>query len=240
MKIAILSDVHANLPAFRAVLKDAETQGCEQVYHAGDLIAIGPYPAEVIDLARSRGVRCVRGNHEEWIEKGLPLDPLPSMSDGELMHHHWTHSRIDKPRRDFIRTMPQAINETIDGVRILIVHFALGDDDKSMKNVNPNGTDEEILEQFGTVVADLVCFGHLHNRRLSQAYNGTHFLNPGAVGCAHDAFACYAIIDVFQGDFRIEARRVFYHRQALLARYDKLQIPDRQFIRKVFFGVPAR
>ena len=58
MKIAILADVHANLPALRAALADAEQQGCERLYHAGDLIAIGPYPAEVIDLARLRAVRC--------------------------------------------------------------------------------------------------------------------------------------------------------------------------------------
>jgi putative phosphoesterase len=237
MEIAILADVHANLPAFRAVLADAEGQGCKRVYHAGDLITIGPHPAEVIDLARSYGVRCVQGNHEGWIERGLPLDPIRAMSDEELMHQHWTHSRLDKLRKDFIRALPHTICETLEGVRVLIVHFALGEDAKSFKNVNLNGTDEEILDLFGKVDADLVCFGHLHGRRFNQAHSGAYFLNPGSVGCTHDGLADYAVIDVFHGAFQIAQRRVPYERQALLARYDELEIPDRRFIRKVFFGV---
>lgn len=53
IRVAILADVHANLPALTAALADARTNQCERVYHAGDLIGIGPYPAEVVDLARA-------------------------------------------------------------------------------------------------------------------------------------------------------------------------------------------
>ncbi len=236
MKIALLADVHANLPAFQAVLADAEAQGCECAVHAGDLIALGPYPAEAVDLARSHAVQCVQGNHEEWLERGLPIDPLPIMDDEELMHQYWTHSRLDQPRRDFLRALPHAINERLEGVRILVVHFALGEDGKSLKSVNPRGTDEEILDRFGEVDADLVCFGHLHGRRFNRAYHGTHFLNPGSVGCSHDGNADYAVIDLYRGAFQITPRRVPYERQALLARYDKLEIPARDFIRKTYFG----
>ena len=120
----------------------------------------------------------------------------------------------------------------------MVVHFALEEDSKSLKSVNFNGPDEEILDCFGQVDADLVCFfGHLHSRRFSTAYNGAYFLNPGAVGCTHDGVADYAVIDMFRGAFQIAQRRVPYDRQALLARYDELEIPARQFIRKVFFGV---
>lgn len=52
MRIATLADVHANLPALTVVLADAHEHGCERFYHAGDLIAIGPYPGEVVDLTR--------------------------------------------------------------------------------------------------------------------------------------------------------------------------------------------
>jgi predicted phosphodiesterase len=125
-RIAILADVHANLPALSAVLADAQQRGCERVYHAGDLIAIGPYPVEVVDLARASGMICVPGNHEAWVTTGLPPDPVPGLQDdGELMHQHWTHSRLDRARRDFIRGLPWAISETIQGVRLAVVHFAL-------------------------------------------------------------------------------------------------------------------
>ena len=67
MRIAMLADSHANLPALTAVLEDIHRRGCERIYHAGDLIAIGPYPAEVVDLAMANGMRCVLGNHDELL-----------------------------------------------------------------------------------------------------------------------------------------------------------------------------
>lgn len=86
MRIALLADIHANLPALTAVLADIQPRGCERLYHAGDLIAIGPYPAEVVDLAMSTGMRCVQGNHDELLLKGIPQDPTPGMHDDERMH----------------------------------------------------------------------------------------------------------------------------------------------------------
>jgi predicted phosphodiesterase len=56
VRIAVLADVHANLPALVAALADARQRGCKRIYHAGDLIAIGPYPSEVVDLARAIGL----------------------------------------------------------------------------------------------------------------------------------------------------------------------------------------
>ena len=68
-------------------------------------------------------------------------------------------------------------------------------------------------------------------------HHGVHFLNPGSAGCSRDGLADYAVIDLAQGIFQVIPRRVPYDRQALLARYDELEIPARQFIRKTFFDV---
>jgi putative phosphoesterase len=237
MRIAILADAHANLPALSAALADARRCGCERVYHAGDLIAIGPYPAEVVDLARSSGMACVQGNHDAWVTTGLPSDPIPGLQDDdELMHQHWTHSRLDKARRDFVRGLPHAISETISGVRLVVVHFALAADGCSFRDVSPRWGDAEILDLFADTPGALVCFGHLHERRFNRDYDGRHFLNPGAVGCSHRSEASYAVVDVTNGSFAIEERRVAYERGPLLARYDELEVPARNFIRKAFFG----
>jgi predicted phosphodiesterase len=137
-RIAILADVHANLPALAPVLADARQRGYERIYHAGDLIGIDPYPAEVVDLARVNGMLCVQGNHEAWVTTGLPPDPVPGLhDDDELLHQHWTHSRLDWPRRDFICGLPHIINETIQGVRLTVMHFALAADGRSLVEVSP-------------------------------------------------------------------------------------------------------
>ncbi len=238
MRIAILADVHANLPALAAVLADAHARGCERIYHAGDLIGIGPYPGEVVDLARASGMRCVQGNHEAWVATGLPPGPVPGlMDDDELLHQHWTHSHLDRPRRDFIRGLPHVISETIQDVHLTVVHCALAADGRTLVDVSPRWSDAAILDLFAETPGDLVCFGHLHERRFNCAYQGRHFLNPGAAGCNRQPEATYAIIEMTDGHFAIEERRVAYQREALLARYDALEIPARDFIRKVFFGV---
>ncbi len=238
MRIAILADVHANLPALAAVLADAHACGCERIYHAGDLIALGPYPGEVVDLARASGMRCVQGNHEAWVTTGLPPDPVSGlMDDDELRHQHWTHSCLSRPRRDFIRGLPHMICEMLQGVRVTVVHWALAADGRSLVDVSPRWSDTTILDLFAGTAGDLVCFGHLHERRFNCEYQGRHFLNPGAAGCNQRPEAAYAIVDISDGRCEITERRMAYDRSALLARYDALEIPARDFIRKVFFGV---
>ena len=237
MRIALLTDIHANLPALTAVLAAIQPRGCERIYHAGDLIGIGPYPAEVVDLAMSSGMRCVLGNHDELVIKGLPLDPVPGMGDDELMHQHWTHSRLDKPRRDFIRGFPYMLQEEIEGVQLTVVHFALTQQGNAFKPVNFRGSEEEILGLFADTPGQLVCYGHLHGQRVNRAYGGRHFLNPGSLGTGAQAEAAYAVIELREGCFEIELRRVPYEREELLARYDRLEIPAREVIRRIFFGI---
>ncbi len=237
MRIAILADIHANLPAITAVLADLQPRACERIYHAGDLIAIGPYPAEVVDLAMSTGMRCVQGNHDELLLKGIPLDPTPGMHDDELMHQHWTHSRLDKPRRDFIRSFPYLIRDEIEGVALTLVHFALSPAGDAFQPVNFRASDEEILALFADTPGKLICFGHLHSRRFNREFAGRHFLNPGSVGTGHQAEASYAVIDIHAGAFTIQEFRVPYDRTALFERYQRLEIPARESILKAFFGV---
>ena len=72
MRIAVFTDVHANLPALRAALEAIRARGCEAVFSTGDAIAIGPYPAECLDLLLGTpGIECVKGNHEAWLVNGL-------------------------------------------------------------------------------------------------------------------------------------------------------------------------
>lgn len=238
MKIAIFSDIHANLPAFTAALQDSKKHNCERIYHAGDLISIGPYPAEVVELAESENVQCVLGNHEQWVIHGLPLKPSDDIQEGELRHQHWIHSRLSQKHCHFIRSMPYHITDTVEGVRLQIQHFALLPLEQGFKVItSPNLPENEILRLFERADIDLICFGHIHPRKFNSSYHGCHFLNPGSVGCSHDSHASYAIVDLSSGKFEIKIRYVYYDRNELLEKYDLFEIPDKKLIKKCFFGV---
>jgi predicted phosphodiesterase len=77
-KIAVMTDVHANLPALQAALSAIKREGYDLLVHTGDAIAIGPYPAEAVDLLLSiPDSILVMGNHDAWFADGL-FDPRPS------------------------------------------------------------------------------------------------------------------------------------------------------------------
>ncbi len=236
--VAVLTDIHANLPALTAVLAEVARLGCERIYHAGDLVDIGPYPAEVVDLARACSMICVRGNHEAWLMGDAPVGLGKGLRDeNEMQHELWTLSQLDQAQRDFICAMPPIISETIDGVHLSMVHFALAADGRSISDVSPLWSDARILDLFARTPGALICFGHLHERRFNRIYRGRRFLNPGAVGCSPRGEARFATVDIASGRFRIAEHRVTYDREPLLAAYDALGVPARDFIRKVFFGV---
>jgi len=237
MRIAVLSDIHANLPALSAILSDLSRRNCSRVYHAGDLIGIGPYPAEVVDVVRDAGMICVQGNHDQLLSTGIPLAPTPDIDDSEIRHEHWTHSRLDLDQKEFVRGFPYIVQDLLEGVDLTVLHFALTPSSAAFVQVNHRGTDEEILDAFAGTPGALICFGHIHPRKFNRQYLGRHFLNAGGVGTSHDSTASYAVVDVNNGSFNIELCKVTYERNALLKRYDVLEIPARDFIRKIFFGV---
>ena len=106
MRIAVITDAHANLPALEAALRAIDRLGVDAIYHGGDAVAIGPHPAECVDLLAARGVACVLGNHDEWYAVGMP-EPRPAwMSLGEEVHQRWTHSVLGEERRATVASWP--------------------------------------------------------------------------------------------------------------------------------------
>lgn len=88
MNIGIFQDLHANLPALKKALEVFRDHQCSRIYHVGDLIGIGPYPKEVIDMALSiPEMEFIMGNHDHWYTYGLP-QPIPDYMNGEEVAHH--------------------------------------------------------------------------------------------------------------------------------------------------------
>ena len=99
-RVAVCTDAHANLPALRAALTAIDRLGVDAIYHTGDLIGIGPYPAECLDLLLRRAdARCLMGNHDAWFAFGLPAPRPPWMSEGEWEHQQWVHAQLDASLR---------------------------------------------------------------------------------------------------------------------------------------------
>jgi putative phosphoesterase len=220
MRIAVVSDIHANLTALDAVIADAQAVGVDLVVHAGDLMGGGTRPAEVIDRIRELGWPGVFGNTDEvvWnpglVAEKLPSDQFLEMRDALLAYTiPHTLAAIGDERLAWLRALPLRWS----GHDLTVVHA--GPDD-AWQILGAGATDEVLTRAFGGVGTPRLVYGHIHVpfvRRLPQLI----VVNAGAVSLTFDGDprARYAVID---GD-RVEIRRVAYDVEkeiALLARSD--------------------
>jgi putative phosphoesterase len=235
MKIAVITDLHANLPALRTALKAIHKEGCDVVFHTGDAIAIGPYPAECIDLLLDTpNIQFVSGNHEAYFVDGLP-DPLPNwMSDGEVQHQHWTRKRLGSQLRSALAQWPYTVECEFEGIKTVFVHYGLRSSGQDFVPIIRHPTVADLDEMFERHSARLVFYGHTHSS--SDIQGKARYVNPGSLGCCNEAVARYCVAEFERGRLTIKHRRVPYDDSELFRVFEQRKVPARQFLYQAFFG----
>ena len=238
VRIAVLTDAHANLPALRAALAEAERLGAEAVYHTGDLIGIGPYPAECMELLLGRpDTRLLMGNHDEWFAFGLPAPRPGWMSEGELRHQQWVHAQLDARLRPVVAAWPYEERARVGDAWVEFLHYPR--DPRTGGFLAPRGLGDpaEADRLFGARDAAVVCFGHDH--AAYDVQGRCRYLSPGALGCSKEAAARFALLEARRpGEVEVTLRAVPYDARGLLAEFDRRDVPERDFIRRVFMPAP--
>lgn len=238
MKIAVITDIHANLPALRAALHAIHEEGFDLLVHAGDAIAIGPFPAECLDLLFDvPNARFVMGNHDEWFAHGLPYPQPTWMSDGEVEHQQWTHGQIDPKLRSTVAQWPYRLHYEFGGVSTTFVHYPL--DVSGCKFApfmkNPTATDlDKSFALFAPNPSSLNFYGHNHHS--SDIEGQARYVNPGSLGCFTAPIARYAVVEYQSGGYRLEHRQVPFNDLELFNAFEQRRVPERAFIYRAFFG----
>lgn len=212
MKIAILSDIHANLPALRAVLSHLDGVMPDRVVVAGDIVNRGPDPRACLDLMLEKADRhrwrLMRGNHEDYVLH--VLDRFPRLADWEkkvCAHTLWTRERV-AGRLDAIAAWPDRIELTgPDGGLIRVVHASMHGNRVGLYEF----MDDAELHDKTAPHVPVLCTGHTHIpfvRRLGDRL----ILNAGAVGMPfdRDPRASYAVITWTEHGWQPEIIRVPY------------------------------
>lgn len=239
MRIALLSDIHANLPAFEAVLEDMERQKPDAVYCLGDLVGYNVWPNQVIGLIRKHGIVTIAGNHDLKVSKILP-------SEGECSKEQSSdhaYKLVGSKERDYLLTLP----------RHLKLEFALNNDilDMLLVHGSPRSINEYLLEDLPEQYmikmvrefkADILCFGHSHkpyHRVINSGGSGKghyhHLINTGSVGKPKDgdARACYVMLTIDQqvtltnpDGIQVEFIRVKYDVEKAAQAVELSMLPD--------------
>ncbi|MBN2451781.1 MAG: metallophosphoesterase family protein [Lentisphaeria bacterium] len=120
-RIGVLSDVHGNLPAFRAVLAKLDEEACDLVVCLGDIVGYGPWPAECVALVREREIPCVLGNHDEYVTLLMDLR-VERLREDVKTSTRWTQGQLPMDALKWLSQLPLRL----DAEGFSAVHGAFG------------------------------------------------------------------------------------------------------------------
>jgi putative phosphoesterase len=214
MKLAIVSDVHSNLHALEAVMKEIDRIGPEMVACAGDLVGYGAFPNECCEILKARASKTVKGNHDCAVLEKDPSGANPYAARAIL----WTADIISTESRRFLEGLSTESRFPFEGKSIAMFHGSPANVDDYVFEYD---ADDELVE---STEADVLILGHTHIPCIKRLESGL-FINPGAVGQPRDGEwrASYAVLDSETNECSI--RRVPYDLTAAAEAIRKAGLP---------------
>jgi len=237
MRIALLSDIHGNLPALEAVL--AALDGPDRhdaIYHLGDLVGYAPWPNEVVALLRERGIPGVAGNYDSTVATRYEHcgckyeDPHQAVLAHES--YVWTLKHASEATRNWLGTLPFRMDIRPAGGHQggTTLHLIHGNPILNTVYWTEDRSDEfclKMADRLGARSGDVVAFGHTH-KPWHRVVEGTHFVNTGSVGRPKDGDwrAGYVSLAMGEEGVTVAFRRVAYDVDRAAAAVRESTLPD--------------
>jgi putative phosphoesterase len=227
MRVALIGDIHANLPALEAVLAHAESQDIEAIWHVGDFVGYGAFPDEVVRLLRKRDdVLSIVGNYDlkvlafkkkkdKWQKKKQPA---------KYQAFEWAYENLSKKNRKYLRFLSQELRLKVKGNRILLTHGSPVSDEES---ITADTTEEHLNKLAQKAKADIIISGHSH-QPLARKVDDVWFINTGSVGRPDDGDprACYAVLQIESDQIEVNHYRVAYDIDRMVAAIHEHNLPE--------------
>ncbi|GCC11158.1 phosphodiesterase YfcE [archaeon] len=220
MKIAVISDVHSNLPALEAVLDET---GRVEVYSAGDLVGYNPFPRKTIALFREKRIKSVMGNHDYAMQH--ELSGMNTIAHKALV---WTKNTINREELSYLESLPIKLAEE----EFCIFH---GSPFNPLNEYVFPDIPEEILRNYLKAgKRDILILGHTHIPLVKEFEEGL-ILNPGSVGQPRDGLkeASFAFLDIDRREAEIV--RVDYPVEETARAIRKAGLPE-FLAERLFYG----
>jgi putative phosphoesterase len=228
-RVAVITDIHGNLPALEASLRAVDAIDVDAVFCGGDLVGYGPHPNEVCRLIAERRIPTIYGNYDYAI--GRELDDCGcayvTAHDRELGQQSvaWTLAHTDQRSKDFMRALPFDLRFELGDHKIHLVHG-------SPRKVNEYLFEDKPARLYERLAAaetdDVLVFGHTHKPWIHE-YGGVLFVNCGSVGKPKDGDprGAFAILELDEtGHVRASIERVPYDADAVAREVAAAGLPE--------------
>jgi predicted phosphodiesterase len=237
MKYALISDVHSNLPALEALLRDIDSkEGVDAIYHLGDLVGYAPWPNEVVALIRERGIQGIAGNYDSTTATDYPHCGCKADSPrGEELSHlsyEWTRARVTPETKRFLGALPFRMDLRPRGGHksrptLTLVHGSPTLNTLYWTEDRPDSFASKMVKAAGAKEGDLIAFGHTH-KPWHRIVEGVSLLNTGSVGKPKDGDwrACYVLVEADEEIGPPEFVRVQYDLDRAVEGIHRSELPD--------------
>lgn len=241
MRLAFISDIHANLPAFEAVLADLDRQKPDAVYCLGDLVSYAPWPNEVIALIRDRRIPTIMGNHDDELSRLAPGQHLPTLDPSSAtwvgaQSLAFTHTILGSNERAYLAGLPRHLRLEFalptGWSNVLLVH---GSPTSMTEYVLEDRPDNELQTMLDKADADILLCGHSHlpyQRTLTfQTPDRSPYryvINTGSVGKPKDGDprASYVLMEWRRDGPQVRLVRVVYDVEKTAQAIEQGPLPD--------------
>ncbi|HEX4117119.1 MAG TPA: metallophosphoesterase family protein [Solirubrobacteraceae bacterium] len=235
--VAVITDIHGNLPALHAALARVEDLGIESVFCGGDLVGYGPHPNEVCALIAERDIPTIYGNYDYAIARDLEDCGCAYVTahDRELGQRSvdWTLAHTSRDSKNFMRSLPFDLHFSLGSVDVHLVHG-------SPRKVNEYLFEDKpasLYERLAAAERDpVLAFGHTHKPWVRE-YGGVLFVNCGSVGKPKDGDprGAFAVLTSSAGSVAVNIERVEYNAGEVAAEVREAGLPG-EFADKLLVG----
>ena len=226
-RVAVMTDIHANLPALQAALARIDELGIETVYCGGDLVGYGPHPDEVCALIAERAIPTIYGNYDHAIARDLEDCGCAYVTehDRELGQRSvaWTLAHTGQGAKDLMRDLPFDLRFEVGATSVHLVHG-------SPRKVNEYLFEDKPARLYDRLAAaeesDVLVFGHTHKPWVHE-YGGVLFVNCGSVGKPKDGDprGAFAVLEAGAAGVQVAIERVRYDAEAVAAEVREAGLP---------------
>jgi putative phosphoesterase len=236
MRVALISDLHGNMVALRAVLERIEQSGVDRVVCLGDVATLGPASHRVIEILAELGCPCILGNHDEFL---VNADLIHSYTEIPVIvaSVDATRASLGLSDLEFLRSFQATAEVDMDGTPLSLFH---GSPRSHMEDLLATTPAADLDRALGERRAPVMAGGHTHIQMLRQ-HRGVLLVNPGSLGLPFETYASggpptilphaeYAIVEASAGSVSVTLHRLPLDPAALVAQAEGWDNPLRDYL----------